>query len=168
LRELAEGTVDAVYIKGARAAEEAAAIGATVAVDLDAAPNRAVRVNNGTPRPLTVHERLLDEHFDVVVAFLAQSLRAADWAASNLEGVREILQRETRSGPDGVLTAYRDGFHRSLHPDLSAERLDLFTRQKDFLLVSGFLAADVDVQAWAAHEPLDAAIALLAAEKRER
>ena len=154
LDRLATGEVDAVYVKGAAAAEEAAAIGAVVAVDLDALPDRRQRVNNGTPRPLTVHQQLLDEQPDVVVDFLAQSLRAAAWAADDPGGVRTILEGETRSGSDGVATAYAPGFHASLHPDLSDERVGLLERQKDFLFQHGFLAADVDVQAWVEHEPL--------------
>ncbi|MBB5954308.1 2'-hydroxybiphenyl-2-sulfinate desulfinase [Saccharothrix tamanrassetensis] len=158
---LARGDVDAVYIKGAQAAEQAAAHGLVIGIDLDSFADRRFRVNNGTPRPITVHERILAERPDLVVRFLAQTLRAADWAAGNLDRVREILARETRSGAEGVVAAYRDGFHKSLHPDLSAERLDLLTRQKDFLLVHGFLAQDVDIRAWAAHEPLAEAVALL-------
>jgi 2'-hydroxybiphenyl-2-sulfinate desulfinase len=154
LDRLASGEVDAVYVKGAAAAEEAAAIGAVVAVDLDAVEDRRLRVNNGTPRPLTVHQQLLDTNPDVVVDFLAQSLRAADWAAGDPDGVRGILEGETRSGPDGVATAYAPGFHTSLHPDLSPERLGLLERQKDFLFQHGFLAADVDVAAWVDPEPL--------------
>ncbi|MCT9930953.1 ABC transporter substrate-binding protein [Planotetraspora sp. A-T 1434] len=157
IAELARGEVDAVYAKGARAVDQAREIGAVVAVDLDAHPDRRTRVNNGTPRPITVHEELLTDHPDVVVAFLAQTLRAADWAADNLDGVRTILAQETRSGAEGVATAYRNGFHTSLHPDLSQERLDLLRVQKDFLLVHGFLAADVDLDAWVAPEPLEQA-----------
>ncbi|GAA2878982.1 ABC transporter substrate-binding protein [Streptosporangium fragile] len=164
LRELADGAVDAVYVKGARSAEQAREIGAVVAVDLDAHPDRRTRVNNGTPRPITVHEDLLTEHPDLVVAFLTRTLRAADWAAGNLEAVRGILAAETRSGAEGVTAAYRGDFHRNLHPDLSRERLDLLRVQKDFLLLHGFLAADVDVEAWAAYEPLATARARLAAE----
>ncbi|MBB2911227.1 2'-hydroxybiphenyl-2-sulfinate desulfinase [Streptosporangium becharense] len=164
LRELADGVVDAVYVKGARSAEQARELGAVVAVDLDAHPDRRTRVNNGTPRPITVHEDLLAEHPDLVVAFLVRTLRAADWAAGNLEAVRDVLAAETGSGAEGVATAYRGDFHRHLHPDLSAERLDLLRVQKDFLLLHGFLAADVDVEAWAAHEPLATARARLAAE----
>lgn len=157
IAELARGEVDAVYAKGARAAEQAKEIGAVVAVDLDAHPDRRTRVNNGTPRPITVHERLLDEHPDLVVGFLAQTLRAADWAPGNLGRVREILAGETRSGTDAVTTAYRGDFHHSLHPDLSPERLELLRIQKDFLLIHGFLDADVDIDAWAAPEPLELA-----------
>ncbi|MBF6371122.1 ABC transporter substrate-binding protein, partial [Nocardia puris] len=86
--ELLDGRVDAIYVKGARAAEVAAEHGLRVAVDLDATPERRLRVNNGTPRPITVHADLLEHHPEVVVGFLAQSLRAADWAADNLDGVR--------------------------------------------------------------------------------
>ena len=58
-------------------------------------PDLSFRVNNGTPRPITVHEDLLENHFDLVVRFLEQTLRAADWAADNLEGVFDVLQTET-------------------------------------------------------------------------
>lgn len=167
LRELAAGEVDAVYVKGARSAEQAREIGAVVAVDLDAHPDPRTRVNNGTPRPITVHEDLLTDHPDLVVSFLTQTLRAADWAAGNLAAVRGFLEAETRSGARGVATAYRGDFHRSLHPDLSPERLDLLKVQKDFLLVHGFLAADVDVDGWAAHEPLAAARERLARRSGE-
>lgn len=165
LAELAEGKVDAVYVKGARAAEQAKEIGGVVAVDLDAHPDPRTRVNNGTPRPITVHEDLLAERPDVVVAFLAQSLRAAEWATEHLAEVRLVLGAETRSGSDGVATAYRGEFHRHLHPDLSVDRLDLLERQKDFLLVHGFLAADVDIDRWVAHEPLERARERLAGDR---
>jgi ABC-type nitrate/sulfonate/bicarbonate transport system substrate-binding protein len=163
LSELAAGEVDAVYVKGARSAEQAREVGAVVAIELDGYPDRRTRVNNGTPRPITVHERILVERPELVVRFLAQTLRAADWAANHLDDVRAILARETRSGAEGVAAAYRNDFHRSLHPTLDADRLDLLRQQKDFLLVHGFLAADVDVDAWADPEPLRQARELLSA-----
>ncbi|HEY8545009.1 MAG TPA: hypothetical protein VIL36_08170, partial [Acidimicrobiales bacterium] len=171
LDRLAAGEVDAVYVKGAASAEEAREVGVVVAVDLDALPDRRLRVNNGTPRPLTVHQQLLDDHRDVVVGFLVETLRAADWAVDHLDDVRRVLEQETRSGPGGVAAAYADGFHTSLHPDLSVERLELLTLQKDFLFLHGFLAADVDVAAWADHGPLEEARERLAVEQageRER
>ncbi|MGV9749512.1 ABC transporter substrate-binding protein [Nocardia farcinica] len=163
--ELLDGRVDAIYVKGARAAEVAAEHGLRVAVDLDATPERRLRVNNGTPRPITVHADLLEHHPEVVVGFLAQSLRAADWAADNLDGVRAVLQRETLSGPAGVHAAYGADFHRGLHPSLSAERLELLGVQKQFLYTHGFLAADFDLGSWVATEPLDRARELVEAER---
>jgi len=161
LDALVTGAVDAVYVKGASAVEAARRRGLVVGIDLDQFPDRRTRVNNGTPRPITVHENLLETHFEVVVRFLAQTLRAADWAKDNLHAVYDILKRETRAGDEGVTAAYRDGFHRSLHPDLSAERLELLRIQKTFMWVHGFLDADVDLEAWVDFRPLAAAQELL-------
>jgi ABC-type nitrate/sulfonate/bicarbonate transport system substrate-binding protein len=162
LDELVRSRVDAVYVKGASAVEAARERGLTVGIDLDKFPDRRARVNNGTPRPITVHESFLENHFDLLVRFLAQTLRTADWAANNLQSVYDILKSETRAGDDGVTAAYRDGFHRTLHPDLSAERVDLFRIQKTFMLVHGLLDADFDLDAWIDPRPLAAARELLA------
>jgi ABC-type nitrate/sulfonate/bicarbonate transport system substrate-binding protein len=162
LTQLAAGELDAVYVKGARAADEAAQLGLVVGVDLDAFTDRRHRVNNGTPRPITVHRQLLDERPDLVVRFLVQTLRAADWAATHLDEVRAILAEETYSEGDGVVTAYGNEFHRSLHPDLSDERLALLDVQKRFLGVHGFLTEDFDLAGWADAEPLAAARSIVA------
>ncbi|SDE20745.1 ABC transporter substrate-binding protein [Rhodococcus tukisamuensis] len=160
--ELLRGDVDAIYVKGARAQEVAREHGLRVAVDLDATDAKRRRVNNGTPRPITVHADLLESRPELVVGFLAQSLRAADWAADNLDRVREVLARETLSGPEGVAAAYKDGFHLDLHPSLSDERVELIDIQKQFLYTHGFLAADFDLESWVAREPLERARELLA------
>jgi ABC-type nitrate/sulfonate/bicarbonate transport system substrate-binding protein len=161
LDRLADGQVDAVYGKGSLFAENVAQLGLVVAVDLDALPDRRFRVNNGTPRPITVHERLLAERPDIVVNFLAASLRASDWAAENPVEVREILQRETFSGPAGIEAAHGANFHLALHPELSVERLELFDIQKQFLYTYGFFKQDFDLEDWVARGPLEEARALV-------
>jgi ABC-type nitrate/sulfonate/bicarbonate transport system substrate-binding protein len=161
IEALVRGEVDAVYVKGAAAADAARAAGVVVGIDLDQLPERRFRVNNGTPRPITVHQHFLDNHFDLVVRFLAQTLRAADWAKTHKDEVLNILKGETRAGDEAVAAAYRDGFHTTLAPDLSEERVALFERQKNFQLAHGFLDRDVDVRAWADHRPLQAAHELL-------
>lgn len=153
---LARGEVDAVYVKGASAVDAARRAGVVVGIDLDALPSR-VRVNNGTPRPLTVPEYLLEQHFDAVVRYLAQTIRAAEWARTHEADVHGILLNETRGGAEAVATAYRNDFHRSLHPDLSEERLAFFTLQKDFLLLHGFLDRDFRIADWFDRRPLEAA-----------
>ncbi|MDT0268987.1 ABC transporter substrate-binding protein [Streptomyces sp. DSM 44915] len=154
LAALGRGEVDAVYVKGALAVEAATRIGAEVAVELDELPDRRHRVNNGTPRPITVHQRLLDEHPGLVDRFLTVLLRAADWAAERPAEVARILGAETGAGPEGVRGAYRSRPHRALHPDLSADRLELLAQQAESLYRHGFLPERVDVRAWAAPEPL--------------
>ncbi|WP_435973185.1 ABC transporter substrate-binding protein [Streptomyces sp. Qhu_M48] len=163
LGALRRGEVDAVYVKGALAVEAARRAGAEVAVELDSLPDPAHRVNNGTPRPLTVHQDLLDEHPELVARFLAVLLRAADWAAGEPAEVARILGAETGAGPEGVAGAYRPGTHRTLHPDLSGTRLDLLARQEEALRAHGFLPEAVDVRNWADPEPLRLARQLTAA-----
>ncbi|ACT47022.1 ABC transporter substrate-binding protein [Methylotenera mobilis] len=157
LDSLARGEVDAVYVKGASAVDAAKRYGAIVGIDIDRITDRRYRVNNGTPRPITVHEDLIENHFELLVRFLGQTLRAADWAASNLDGVHKILKEETRAGDDGVATAYRDGFHQSLHPSLSKELMDLFRIQKNFTLIHGVLDHDFNLDTWIDPRPLAAA-----------
>ncbi len=163
LEALAKGEVDGVYVKGAGAADGARAHGLHVGIDLDKLPERRFRVNNGTPRPVTVHEDFLENHFDLLVRFLHQTLRAAEWAKSNLDGVRQILQSETGGSAEGVAAAYRDGFHLSLAPDLSNERVELFRQQKTFQLTYGVLDRDFDFDAWIERRPLEEAHRLLKA-----
>jgi len=152
--QLSNGAVDAVYVKGAAAVDAARRAGVVVGIDLDALPDRRFRINNGTPRPITVHQDLLDGHFDLVVKFLEQSLRAADWAADNLSDLRQILEVETRAGDQAVVTAYRNDFHLNLHPELSEQRIGELRKQANFLWLHGFLEHAVDVDLWIDEKPL--------------
>lgn len=159
---LARGEVDAVYVKGASAADAAKRLGLVVGVDLDLIADPRYRINNGTPRPITVHQNLLDDHFDLVVRFLAQTLRAAQWASAHRAELNTILESETKAGSAGVAEAYRGDFHTTLAPDLSAQRLDFLGIQKKFLHLHGFLERDFDIAEWVDHRPLQAAYELLA------
>lgn len=158
LDALLTGEVDAVYVKGASAVEAAKKRGLKVGIDLDQFEDITSRVNNGTPRPITVHEDLLENHFDLVVDFLEELFDTADWAKDHLDEVLEILQSETIAGADSVATAYRNNFHKSLHPSLDIERIELLKQQKDFLWLHGFLEHDVDIDAWVDFRPLQAVI----------
>jgi ABC-type nitrate/sulfonate/bicarbonate transport system substrate-binding protein len=159
IEALVAGDVDAIYVKGASAIDGAREAGLVVAVDLDAIPDRRFRVNNGTPRPITVHQSLLDDNFDLVVRFLATTLRAADWVAEQPDKLREILEFETDGSPEAVDKAYGK-LHEGLHPTLDAERLELLDQQKKFLFTYGFLDADFALSDWVDARPLEAALAL--------
>ncbi|ACE82941.1 ABC transporter substrate-binding protein [Cellvibrio japonicus] len=158
---LVQGKVDAVYVKGASAVDAARAAGVVVGIDLDRLPDPGYRVNNGTPRPITVHEDFINNHFDSLVRFLAQTLRAADWAVDHEADVHRILQGETRGSSSAVVEAYRDDFHKKLHPDLSPQRLAWFEQQKKSLWLHGFLENDFDFADWVDPRPLEAAHELL-------
>ncbi|CAN7613813.1 ABC transporter substrate-binding protein [Phenylobacterium sp. LjRoot219] len=161
LHALADGDVDALYVKGAAAVDAAHQLGLVVGINLDRLPDRRFRVNNGTPRPITVHESLIENHFDLLVRFLYQTLRAADWARDNLGGVRAVLEAETRGTAAAVGEAYSDEALRSLHPTLDAERLALFEQQKRFTWIYGFSDNDFSLDEWIDERPLEAAYKLL-------
>jgi ABC-type nitrate/sulfonate/bicarbonate transport system substrate-binding protein len=163
VRAVIEGRADAAYVKGAPGLEAATRAGARIAIDLDTYDDRRARVNNGTPRPITVHQELLDTRPEVVARFVAVLLRAADWAATRPGEVAAVLARETHADAASVAGAYREDYHASLHLGLGDDRLALLEQQKDFLLAQGFLAADVDLAAWTDHTTLHAARELLAA-----
>jgi ABC-type nitrate/sulfonate/bicarbonate transport system substrate-binding protein len=176
LASLSRGEVDAVYVKGPDVAKTtvgtasspaAKLAGAEVGIDLDRLPGRHLRINDGTPRPITVHEALLRDHFELVVTVLLQVLRACDWASTDSARVNRIIEDETRSPAGAVAASYGDRFHLSMAPDLSVERIELLRQQKRFLLAHGFLDRDVDLDAWVDARPLEAARArLLDAGKR--
>lgn len=156
IEALVSGQVDAIYVKGAAALDQAREHGLVVAIDLDELPDLRFRVNNGTPRPITVHQSLLDDHFDLVVRFLAVTLRAADHIAEQPQRLREILEVETAGSAAAVDQAYAK-LHEGLHPTLDAERLALFQQQKTFLFTHGFLDADFALADWIDRRPLEAA-----------
>lgn len=161
IEALVDGRVDAIYVKGAAAIDQARENGLVVAIDLDALPDRRFRVNNGTPRPITVHQSLIDEHFDALVRFLAVTLRAADWIAEAPDRLRDILAIETDGSAAAVDQAYAK-LHEGLHPTLDDERLALFDQQKSFLFTYGFLEADFTLADWIDPRPLEAARRLAA------
>lgn len=167
IEALVSGEVDAVYIKGARARDLVREHSLRVVVDLDATANRSGRVNNGTPRPITVHQALLDERPDVVVDFLVRSLRAADWAAEHPDEARAVLQAETGSAAQGAADAYPDRVISALHPGLDEDRLALLDRQKQFLGAFGFLDKDFELDSWIDPSPLACARDAVRAAKGE-
>lgn len=68
----------------------------------------------------------------MVVDFLEELFDTADWAQDHLDEVLVILEDETIAGAESVATAYRNNFHKSLHPSLSEDRLELLKQQKIF------------------------------------
>jgi ABC-type nitrate/sulfonate/bicarbonate transport system substrate-binding protein len=157
---LLRGDVDAIYVKGAPGVEIARTIGAREVVDLGFDPDPLVRVNNGTPRTVTVDAALLERE-GAVESVLTALLRAADWAAAHRADLDRVLASETGAAGHGIARAYRDA---PLHPDLSDAWLDALDAQRAFLARHGFLAGDVDVRAWVEPAPLAVARALVAPE----
>lgn len=153
---LVRGEVDAIYVKGALGLETARLLGAHVVAHIGFHPDPKVRINNGTPRTLTVDQALIDAHPDVVARFLARVVEAGDWARAHPDDTFAYLAREAGSSIDWVRAAYGDAAPQRLGTFLNEEAIAALGDFKDFLFDHGFLDADFDVPGWIDPRPLDA------------
>lgn len=160
-RALLNGEVDVIYAKGAPAEFLRAKHNLKVVFDINDHPDPKIRINNGTPRPVTVHRDLLKARPDVVARYLAILLRAADWAELNPEDVVRIVANETRTNAESVRISYGPELHRRLRVTLKPDWLEAFRIQKDFLRDRKLIPGDVDIEAWLDPEPLAVATRLL-------
>ncbi|MFM2088457.1 MAG: hypothetical protein RLZZ237_3326 [Pseudomonadota bacterium] len=151
---LLAGQVDAIYAKGAVSATLIARHGLRAIVDFNQYDDRLVRINSGTPRPITVDRTLALEHPQLVARYLAVLLRTAEWAHAHPDEVVSAIAAETASSVEAVRRGYGPELHRSFEPRLSDDYVHALELQKNFFRDEGFLAADIDFAAWIVHEPL--------------
>jgi ABC-type nitrate/sulfonate/bicarbonate transport system substrate-binding protein len=154
---LLSGAVDAIYAKGAVGATLIAEHGLRPIVDINADADPFVRVNAGTPRPITVDRKLAVERPELVARYLAVLLRTAQWAERHPAEVVTAIAAETGAREQEVRRGFGDTLHRSLEPKLSDLYVAGLAAQKKFLLEEGFLAADFDYDGWIVREPLEIA-----------
>lgn len=169
LDALKAGEVDAVFLRqggGLKLFKENEA-GLKTISDLSLHPDPLRRVNNGTPRPVTVHRDFLKAHPDLVVRYLTVLLRAAAWAEANPADAVKLIAAEDGARVSEALIA--EAYPRlavSLTPKLTAEYVAGLEAQKNFLRDWGFLAGDFDINDWIVREPLEEALRIVAGEVR--
>ena len=154
IEALLAGTIDAIYLKGARALGLVEQYGLVVVSDLNQHPDPIVRSNNGTPRPLTVDGHLARTRPDVVRRILAQVIAASRWAEDHAVETRELIAREVGSTPELVRRAYGDELHRHLGVGLDPVHIAGFGAFTTFLHRHGFISRAVDLAAWIDPAPL--------------
>lgn len=162
---LLDGKVDAIFLRFARGVRTAKDPRFHQVININDLSDPLLRVNNGTPRLVTVDRKFLVQHPDLVVRYLAVLLRTAAWAQRHRDEVLQLLVSEGGArSVDEVLASHGPDVHRSFTPKLSAEYITGLEVQKNFLRDYGFLAADFDARAWIDPEPLRQAEALVARE----
>jgi ABC-type nitrate/sulfonate/bicarbonate transport system substrate-binding protein len=159
LDALRRGDGDAFYVKGAPGRETVSREGLLPILDLTTSDDLRHRVNNGTPRPITVSAELLETRPDLVQRYLAALVEAAVWAGEHEQDAFGILAAETGASVASARAAYGPDAPHRLLPSWDPRLVELLGFQKDFLLRQGFLAGDVDIDAWLVREPLLAAFA---------
>lgn len=156
---LLRGEVDAIFLKGASAAQYANAFGLVTVIDTGIHPEPLIRSNNGTPRTLTVDQHLIDNHYDVAVRIVEQVLRAEAWAHVHPDETLRFLARETNSSEHWVTVAYGNNAHERLRTDLSAQNVNGLQDFIDFLHRWQFIPQRVDAKTWIEARPFEEALA---------
>jgi ABC-type nitrate/sulfonate/bicarbonate transport system substrate-binding protein len=155
---LLTGEVDVIYAKGAQAVTLQQAHDLDIVLDINQIRDARYRINNGTPRPVTVHRHLLDDQPDLVVRYLKVLLETESWARANPKAVTGLIAAETGTDEAAVKAAYgrrlADGFGLSL----DKERRTALQDQADFLARHGLIAGCVDVEDWIDSSPLNQAM----------
>lgn len=151
---LVRGEVDALFLKGAEGVVVANLIGAQVVAEFGRHPDPRVRINNGTPRVLTVDEALATQRPDLVEELLAVVARASGWAASHPDETLRFVAREMGTSEEAVLASNGPEVHHQLRIGLEPPLVEAIDHFKRFLLDWGFLPTDFDLQQWVDPEPL--------------
>ncbi|MCE7796686.1 ABC transporter substrate-binding protein [Sphingobium sufflavum] len=163
LLALARGEIDAFFVKGAEGLVLASQFGATIVSDFGFHPDAKIRINNGTPRPLTVDPLFLEERPDLVADLVETVARVGDWAQAHPDDAVRFIAREIGVSEQAIWAANGPDVHRHLRLTLDEEEVAALAHFKDFLLEWGFIPADFDAAAWIDPRPLEAARRLQAA-----
>ncbi|MCA2927538.1 MAG: ABC transporter substrate-binding protein [Burkholderiales bacterium] len=166
IEALNNGTVDAIFLRFARGFRLSKDPQYTQVININDHPDPLVRVNNGTPRPITVDRKFLNQHPEIVARYLAVLLRTANWAENHQKEVLQLLSNESSDSNSGssiadVIGSHGNNVHKSFTPALSDQYIAGLNAQKNFLRDWGYVENDFDIHDWISHEPLRRAHELL-------
>jgi len=160
---LIRGDVDAIYVKGTPGITVANLIGAVKVAEFGFHPDPKIRINSGSPRVLTVDERLAEDRPDLVVTLLETLQRAGRWAEAHPDEVRRFVGREVNASEEVVAAANGPELHYHLGIGLEPELIDAIDHYKNFLFEHAFLAGNFDIDDWVDRRPFEALSARAAA-----
>lgn len=161
LRALLEGRIDAMFGKGLELAplERDATGRIRVLFDVARSPDPADRVNNSTPRLVTVGTGLLATERDAAVRYLLALLRAARWAPRNPAAVRAIVAADCGVDEAAVDRYLPADYAARLAPAIDASLVAAVGVLKSFLVHHGYVDRDFDIAGWVDPGPLAEALA---------
>ncbi len=149
LEALDKGEVDAIYVSGPQATKLLLTGKYKVIFDLTAAPDVLAPINNAYPNVLTVHRNVAEKAPEVVVAYVRELLRAAEWAKTHYTEAVALLAEQTYATPGEFIASFDFGYVGRLAPELSDKSLAILDGRKESLLKHGFLKQDFSVYEWA-------------------
>lgn len=150
---LLRGKVDAIYVKGTPGISVANLFATHTVAEFGFHPDPKIRINSGSPRILTVDERLAEDRPDLVTKLIATLKRASTWAEAHPDEVRRFVAREVGASEEVVAAANGPDLHRHLGIGLEPELVEAIGHYKDFLHEQGFLAQNFDIEDWVDRRP---------------
>ncbi|TCL56470.1 ABC-type nitrate/sulfonate/bicarbonate transport system substrate-binding protein [Hydrogenispora ethanolica] len=158
LEALKSGRVDAVYYGGTWVQSLLDSGRVRSVFEFSADPSLIWPISNENPIVLTVSRKLAEEAPEVVVAYLKQIVKAAEWARTNRAEVETIFAEQTSGTPAQVAAARPADFHLHLAPQTSGQGLLALESQKRFLLDHGYIERDFALEKWLDSSFLNTAI----------
>ncbi|MFC5512772.1 hypothetical protein ACFPOU_16835 [Massilia jejuensis] len=151
--------MDAMFLRGAQGHATVSDPALLQLADLNRLDDPLQRVNNGTPRPITVDRAFLGRHPDVVRRYLDVLVHAASWARDNPAEATPLIALDN-PGYTGAQVAGALGaaWHDGLTPALGSVQAAGLAAQKEFLLDWGYIRRDFDVDDWIDPAPLSEAL----------
>lgn len=163
LEALLSGYVDVVFLRGAQGVAASHDRRFALVADLNLQADFLARANSGTPRAITVDLPFLQRHPQLVARYLAVLLRTAEWARHNAQAVRQLVALETPEyAPEHVVAAHGAALQHAFAPQLGDAAIAALKAQNAYLREYGFIAADIDIDAWIEPAPLREASRMLA------
>lgn len=159
MKALISGDVDVIFAKGGEIANLEREAGGAIRrlYDLRQAPSMDDRVNNSTPRLLTVSASLVDEHPQAVVLYVRTLIKAAHWALRHPDAARSLLAEELAVRPEDIVESFGTDFADKLMPRLDAPMFHALEVMKSFLRDRGYIENDFSARDWAAPRLLEQA-----------
>jgi len=154
---LDEGKVDAIIGRGVRGQQLLSTGKYSPIFEVSKNPHLLIPVSNCYPNILTVSKKLAEEAPEIVIEYVKQVILAGEWAKTNLSGVIEFFTAQLHGSAGDVVKSLPAGFHRQLTPSITREGLLALESQKRFLLETGYIKNDFDIESWADDRFLKAA-----------
>lgn len=160
LQTLLRGDVDAIFAKGGEAAVLERQAGGKVRLLYDVQTSSEIgdRVNNSTPRLLTVSDNLLQTDPEAVTKYVQTLVRTAHWARGHKEEAVRLVAAESGFLPEDI-NCFEDDFTRKLMPQTTQKMIDMLEIMKTFLHERGYISRNFNTLDWLDPEPLAQACA---------
>lgn len=166
---LEKGEVDAIFVRFARGYQLSQDPRFHQLININDLPDHLLRVNNGTPRPVTVDREFLDKHPDIVVRYLVVLLETAEWAKDHRDEVIDLLRAEGSDiSREDIIGSHGDKVHLSFEPKLTPEYIAGLEVQKNFLHQWGYFKDNFEIRSWIESWPLARAHKIFAEQKAKK